>query len=307
MNAPSEFVTIGLDAPRFRKAAPDEFHGPCPFCGGTDRFRVHTDKPFPHWYAVCREGSGCGWKGWADEINPRLREPITAEIAAKYAAEARSMAERNAATMAARLREFSDSDLWAELNRRMNAQNRAWWEAQGVPEDWQNYWQLGYTNATAWGAAYTIPYFSEGWQAVNMQYRLTNPPEHGDKYRWAGLGYSSHWTAHPALAEHDKVVVCEGAKKAMVYTTLTMSQDVQVYAVPSKSDFAGVADKARAAGRVWVVLDPDATDQAEKLARQIGPNARVVEVTEKLDDAITQFGASKRDLAAFFRQARRVA
>lgn len=306
MSAPSELLQIGLDASKFDKAGANEWRGPCPFCGGTDRFRVHTDRPFPHWYTVCREGTGCGWSGWADQINPRLREPMTAEKLKEYAARQKEQERRQAQSLAERLKEFSDSELWAELNRRMSEKNRAWWESQGLPETAQDYWQLGYTTQTAWGEAYTIPFFSEDWKAVNMQYRLLHPPENGDKYRWRGLGYSSHFTAFPALKESEQVVICEGAKKAMVYAYHISPADVRVYGVPSKSDFAGVADKAKNASRVWIVLDPDAEAQAMKLAHEIGKAARIVTLTEKIDDLITLYGARERQLSAYFRQARKV-
>ena len=41
-----------------RKATADEYHGPCPWCGGTDRFRVRAD------FFACRQ---CGRTG--DAIN----------------------------------------------------------------------------------------------------------------------------------------------------------------------------------------------------------------------------------------------
>jgi phage/plasmid primase-like uncharacterized protein len=300
MTAPSELATIGLDTARFKRATPTEYHGPCPFCGGNDRFRVHTDKPFPHWYCVCREGSGCNWKGWADEINPRLREPLTAQQVAEYHERAQREAEAEAQALALRLKEFSNSELWAELNRRMTQDNRQWWSEQGLPEDAQNLWQLGYTSNTSWGPAYTIPYFDDQFNAVNMQYRLTRT-DSADKYRWAGLGYSSHYIAFPTMGETDQVVICEGAKKAMVFAYHIQPKDVQVLAAPSKSDWAGLEETK--AGRVWIMLDPDADERAQKLAEQLGDSARIISLPLKVDDMIVKHGVGKREMRGYFRQA----
>lgn len=298
MTAPAELTTIGLDAARFRKAGPNEYHGPCPFCGGSDRFRVHTDKPFPHWYCVCREGTGCGFSGWADRINEQLRQPLTAERMAEYAQRAAQAEAARQQETARRLREFTDSELWAELHRRMTDANRAWWRAQGIPDEMQDFWQLGFSANTPFGSAYTIPYFDNQFNAINMQYRLTRT-DTGDKYRWAGVGYSSYFTAWPTV-EFDQAVICEGAKKAMVFANALYTEGVQVFGVPSKSDSAGLKPEC---GRVWVMLDPDATARAHELAAEIGPSARVVELTGKADDLIVKHGAGKKEFRAFFRQA----
>lgn len=303
MTAPAELNQIGLDASKFHKVRPNEFHGPCR-CGGNDRLSVKTDRPFPHYYLICRQGPGhCGFSGWADEYNEALRTPISDEQRAIWKAQRQAQDEADARIRAQRLATFTDTEIFAECHARMNAANRAWWERQGLPATAQDYWGLGYKPNTTWGEAYTIP-FSAGGSVINMQYRLLHPPEENNKYRWAGLGYSSFFTAHPDTVS-DVAYICEGAKKAMVYAYHIAPDTQQVYAVPSKSDFASIAAAMSEHGRVWIILDPDAKDKAMELAREIGSKARIVELPRKLDDAIIKHGYTTDKLRKYFRQSLR--
>jgi hypothetical protein len=310
---PSEFIAIGLDASRFKKAAPNEYHGPCLRCGGTDRFVIFTDRQFPSWWYFCRV---CTPEGdWIDKLNPRLQVPLTPEQKREYAqAHARQEQERREQA-AKTLERFTTAELWAELNRRMTDANRRWWESRGVISDWQNYLQLGYTpdkqithNGEIFHTpAYTIPYLRDTGKPVTMQYRLVNPPDPKDKYRFE-FGLSAAWYAvEPYDALTDQAVVCEGAIKAMV-TKISggMRDDVRVFGVPSKSAWAGLQDYVKPAGRVWIILDPDGTREAVNLARAIGKAARVVELPGKIDDMLLAGELGIETMRGLFKTARKV-
>ena len=303
---PPEFAHLKLDAARFRLATANEWHGPCPRCGGRDRFRVHTDKPFPHWRVECRPGAGhCGFSGWADQLEPALRQPIPPEQLARWKAEREDEERAERERLAKRLAKFSDRQLWAELHRRMTAHHRAWWRSQGIDDAAQDYWQLGYTELDKWGGAYSIPYFSPDGKPVNIQYRLATPPDKGDKYRWGGgLGYTSFWTAHCDGASREICYITEGMKKGAVFASRVVMDDQQTYAIPSMSDFAGIEETARNHARRFVILDPGVTSQAIELAERIG-GAFVVELPVKLDDAILA-GMTHDQLRGYFRQAIKV-
>lgn len=296
---PSEFTTIGLQG-KFIRATSSEWHGPCPMCGGTDRFVIFVDKPFPKWNCFCRQ---CNWKGWADQINPAIKE-ITPEQRASYARRAEQEQLARVEHRRKTLAQFSRDEIWAELHERMTQANRDWWTRQGIPEDWQDFWRLGFSiNAPSSGSggAYTIPFFRFGFEPENMQYRLVNPPNPNDKYRWAGLGFSSFFTARPDMGITDEMIICEGAKKAMV-ATARAPQSMQIFAVPSKSDFASI-ETVIPGGRVWIILDPDAQAQANELARKLA-DAVVVLLPVKIDDALNA-GASWNDIQAAMRYARK--
>lgn len=305
MIAPSEFSIIGLDASRFIKCSgKEEYHGPCPRCGGKDRFIVHTSREYPHWFMWCRPGVGhCGWSGWADEFNKSLA--TISEDERKAWAETRRKAEDDSKKLRhEKLAEFTISELWIELSRRMSITNRQWWEKQGIPDSVQNAYFLGY-NPSFYGGAYSIPYFDNSYAPVNMQYRLERPPAVGDKYRWAGLGYSSHFICYPG-SEFDSVVICEGAKKAIVFSHHIAKGRMQVIASPSKNDFekSGIIQSSKNYRHVFIMLDPDALKQAQELSRKIGTTSRIVNLPTKADDMILQ-GYGAEYFRAMFANARR--
>lgn len=307
MSAPSELSDIGLDASRFRKqGAGEEYHGPCPRCGGKDRFVVHASREYPHWFMWCRPGIGhCGWSGWADQLNPQLAR-VTDEERKRWAEEKRKAEAEEKERRARALEEFTTAELWLELNRRMTKRARQWWEAQGIPYDAQNYWSLGYNPNfyKSLGGAYSIPYANDYFEIENLQYRIARPTE-GDKYRWAGLGYTSHFICYPG-AEFDTAVICEGAKKAMVWAWHVGKRKIQVLASPNKGDFekSGIVKSASKYKRVYVMLDPDAINQAKELAQKIGNTSRIVRLPRKADDMVNQ-GYGAEYFRAVFTQARR--
>lgn len=309
--APTELALAGLDPSRFHKVGPNEYHGPCLRCGGKDRFVVWTNRPFPAWGWMCRV---CHPEyAWLDQLNPKLRVPLTPEQRAEYAAEqARREKERQQA-LAKKLQEFTTAELWDELHRRMGESQRQWWENRGIPSDWQDYLQLGYTpdkiynvdDALYHSPAYTIPYLRPAGPPVTMQYRLTDPKDPGDKYRFEPGLPPAWYNPDPMSAIGDQVIICEGAIKAMVTQIRSgLHESHTVLAVPSKNSWAGIVEQVRECGRVWVVLDPDGEKYALNLAQEIGKAARVVYLPEKIDDAING-GLTTSELQQYFRQARR--
>ncbi len=306
---PHEFASLGLDADTFVRAGTKNWRGACPRCGGHRRFVLFTDKPFPKWNFFCE---GCDIKGFADQLNTSLRQPISDE-------KKREWAQRNAAELAARakyraekLAEFSTVELWAELAARMNAEQRAWWERQGVPIEWQKHLKIGYVpqknyigqdGASHTSPAYALPFFHTGFEFVTMQYRLNDVSNPSERYRFEkGLG-TAYYQTTPEKQIGPEVIICEGAKKAIV-TTVNTPDNFTVLGVPSKGDFGGVADAVKDCPRVFVLLDPDAGLKARKLAAEIGPHARVVDMPVKVDDGLVLHGMSQAQVLAYLRNAR---
>ena len=309
---PNEFIAIGLEPSTFKKVAANEWHGVCPACGGTDRFAIFTDRQFPSWWYFCRVCTPDG--DWIDKLNPRLHVPLTQEQKQEYARERARQDQERRELLAKALERFTTAELWTELNRRMTADNRMWWAARGVPNDMQNYLQLGYipdkgisyNGELRHSPAYTIPYLRNNGKPVTMQYRLVDPPVPNDKYRFEA-GLPAAWYAVEPYDElTDKVIVCEGAIKAIV-TKLHggIKDDTRVFGVPSKSSWCNIAEYLRQVGRVWVILDPDGETEAVKLARAIGKNARIITLPDKIDDMLLS-GFSAVDFRAAIRAARRL-
>lgn len=286
---PNELTSLGLDPARYHKAGANEYHGPCPRCGGKDRFVIFTDGIWPHWNMWCRQ---CGWKVWPDQLNEALKA-VSPDDRARWDRQRAQAEQADRERRQRQLDTFTASELWEAFARKMGDPQRAWWARQGIGEEWQNYWHLGWTNSAPISGspeAYTIPYF-DGGRVVNMQYRLAHV-DGANKYRWAGLGYTSPFVALPDVGMDGEALVVEGAKKAMVVASRLWEcgAGLQVCAVPSKSDFANIAKVLDKMQRVYVLLDPDAHAESIKLAAKIGKRARLVSLDEKVDDRVLQTG-----------------
>lgn len=311
---PDELSLIGCNVSRFRWYGKDELHGACPMCGGSDRFVIFTGRPFPSWNFFCRK---CHPEsGWIDEIKPMLKQrqdsPEWLAKRAEWESQRAEIESKRREQTARKLAAFTTAEIWEELNRRLSADNRAWWISQGIPTDWQDYLKLGYTQEKLFthdgekltSPAYTIPYFHETWAFVTMQYRLVNPPNPNDKYRFeSGLGAPYYMTT-PDQPIGDQVIVCEGAKKAIV-TNVYSDTDATVLAVPSKNGWraSGILSAIADVGRVWIILDPDAERNANEFAAAIGDAARIVNLPVKIDDGIINYGLGKREISQAMRQA----
>lgn len=190
---------------------------------------------------------------------------------------------------------------------------RSLWNKRGIPDVFQDIWQLGYcpsfpvsTANGKWNTpTLTIPVFGEDSQPLTIRHRLLNPPTPNDKYRPERPGLHSH----PYLAdpEHgyslDRILVVEGEIKSMV-TYLTIDDPaLQVIGIPGKNNFRNIEDKL-AGHNVIVLFDPDATIQALEAARKV--NGRIVNLPMKVDDAINDGILNKSSLKRLLADARRV-
>lgn len=308
--------------------------GPCPFCGGDDRFTLKTlSGGCQVW--LCRM---CGSGKYADAVeyimrrnNVNFMQAIAymnggeiGEIAQMNELEAlhrerqaRDKQLQRKEEIDERLSDLSTKEIWEALHRRLTDTHRQWWRGQGIPDEWQDYLYLGYTEDKAYydgnnelqhSEAYTIPYFHYEESAKDhrilrtMQYRLFNPPNPKDRYRFEnGVGTSFYMTT-PTKPMRELAVICEGAKKAIVTRINCKDKQVSVLAVPSKMDWGGIVDKVKNCGRVWVTLDPDASKRSFVLAKEIGKNARVVELPMKIDDAFLCGALDARSFARLLTQ-----
>lgn len=194
---------------------------------------------------------------------------------------------------------------WESCHAALGPTQRAWWRSRGVPDEWQDNWQLGYTPDRPFkvkddllhSPAYTIPYLRWKAEPATMQYRLTSHPP-GQKYRFEHKLGRAYFLADPERGLRGPGLIVEGAIKAMV-AHRAVGGLMQVIGLPSKSDFAGLDAALRGHRDAWwVILDPDALRRPQgaletawepspvKLARAIGAKARVVQMPGKLDDML---------------------
>lgn len=298
--APAELAQMGLNPTLFKKSSENSYRGPCPRCGGTRRFLVFTDQPWPHYLGICDE---CGLKAWADQLNPALKGngmPDPLEMKMREGVTQKHIAQQALERKTA-LDQFRTRADVPALHLGMSDENQEWWCSQGISRQWQGFWELGYipnrtfsSNGSAYSSpCYTIPKFDLGWELTNMDYRLVNPPEKTGKYRQE---YGLASTAFISRPDYDKLYVngvtyvVEGSKKAMV-TCIQGGGEIQVIGLPGCASWGGIPERlAKGVERVYVIFDPDAEEWGQRFAAQVGKHARALTLPVKIDDAFISGG-----------------
>lgn len=312
------------------KKSGDYWIGACPFCGGRDRFQIKQKDGVTKF--VCRV---CLPDKYHDAIEYVMKrnnvdfmdacrlmahgnlggyETDPARLAEIEQARQR-VAEMERTERTRRLAEFSDRMIHEESNARHLAKtNYDWWENQGIPRNWADWWKLGYLpektfkheEAIYTRPAYTIPKFEFGWKPTNMDYRLVDPPPGVGKYRFEqGLNLAV-FLSRPDLSDFtDEIMITEGSKKAMVTSLYTFpdKEENLVIGLPSKAAWCGISERIKSLGRVWIALDPGAEREAFKLAEMIGKAARVLTLPFKIDDGFLHYDFRWNDLQKVMRWA----
>lgn len=298
-----------------RQVSESEWHSECPQCGTVghtgselpDRFVISCGGRTKRWRGWCRR---CGYFSWSDEG----KKP-SAEKLAEWRVKEEETEKRRKHRQAANLFRFSTSRIWARYYKALRPENIYWWEKQGIPRKWQNFWLLGYVGHKNFkhdgkifsSPAYTIPIFDIGWKPRNLQYRLLKYPDGAGKYRGQYGLPPFPFIARPDIEiEGRDVIIVEGAKKAMVLY-IVLSQDgfirtLQVIGLPGMMVFCDIANLTRGARRTILMLDPeayihyeDSASPVERLQDHIGLRALSVRLPKKPDDLILSHGWTRED------------
>lgn len=300
---------------RRQSSVGDEWHGPCPVCGGRDRFAVSLARGswmcrrcHPEWSDVIGLEM---WRSGADfqSAAARLqREHVAAlapgelaarraEVLAQAEASRQREAEHRAKAREHLARAYDERVLRAQLMRHAEVIEDL--EAGGLAYAAIDHFAFGFAE---WHgqAALTIPW-QRGGRMMSLQYRLLTA-DTSDKYRWH-KGTSYHVWNGDAIdtPTADALYICEGAKKAGA----VWSHDVSsVVAVPNNTAALGALQRERDGlagfGRVYLILDPDSTVTAMQAAREseLG-NIRVVILPDKIDDWLVATGGDVDLLARY--------
>lgn len=303
---------------QFHKSG-SEWRSCCPLHGGNnnDAFAVYNDKGKQRW--KCFTGD-CGhgdvfdfvmkWQSLPDFMaaynflgGDKTPDPLTiarnAEAQAQRAIEA-MQAEIDRAQRT--LEELRHAQAWLSYHRNLLecTDARQLWRQRGLPDEWQDWWKLGYcpsfpvgTEAGRWlTPSLTIPVFgvhdgSDEWPVMNVRHRLLNPPKPNDKYRPERPGLqSTPYIANPYSGfDTDPILVVEGEIKAMVTfkTIWANGETIQVIGIPGKTQFRSIVDQL-AGHDVYILFDPDAGKQAEEASLQV--SGKYITFPMKIDDAI---------------------
>lgn len=305
-----------------------EWSSACPVCGGagqrndkSDRFRLFAADAKGNGRVWCRQ---CSFFEWADADSNQRPDPIQIQQA-RDLREALLQAENE--RLRSRLQELQEQAYWRGYHDGMKDSHRALWRMAGIPDEFQDFWELGFVenkhikfeDKDYYSPAMSIPYFEPGKVPINVQYRLTNPPEPGDKYRFSYGLKPGAWLADPTEKPSGAALLMEGMKKAAVTfinTTASGNGRFSVVAVPSKTPGADMLDILADCDPVYICLDPDAYQPTRtrdgkvlppavnRLVELVGrERARLVQTPAKADDLFVQYGFDARMFNAYIQHA----
>ena len=296
---PFQFVEMRFGVQLKRIASNGEHAGPCPWCGGDDRFHV-----WPEGNYFCRPGPGhCGRQGWLDQLDGVQPPTDEQRNAWRIARLEREMAEtKRRVTALEQMHACTDHLAYHDnLNRHPEAVD--YWLAEGMTPDTIHRYQLGYCERcpTFWQSpSYTIPVVNGGL-LENIRHRLVAPDGTG-KYRphMAGLP-ASLFNADALDDAPGELIVTEGEKKSIV---LAQEGFANVGISGQRTFRREWLPRFEQVGRVYVALDPDATESAFRLATLLPTEARVVLLPVKPDDFFVRYGGNQSDMQYFLDSAR---
>lgn len=177
-----------------------EYRGACPLHGGNNKtaFVIYNTGDRWRWNCFTHCGSGdvidfvaywqrtdlkgaFEWLGGGQQITREQAATMAAERAAKAAEyEALKRAEYERA-----LDELHKARAWERYYQNLSgdANARALWRDRGIPDDWQDYWSLGYnpdfvykhSDALYHSPSLTIPIYNGGDQPANIRHRILQP------------------------------------------------------------------------------------------------------------------------------------
>lgn len=274
----------------------------CPFHADkrTPSFTVWPDHY--HCYGCGAHGDIIDWvktrrgMGTLEAVNFLTNEQptMTADVQAEVA-RARAMAEDErqlAQEHLARARWWEQYA--ADLEKHTEA--LVYLEGRGIPEAVAYYYRLGYRDSP-WGPAISIPWTVKS-EPRGIQYRIMQGGQ-GLRYRWdeRAHGRPTIYNADAVSLGTKPLWMVEGAFKALVLITHGLESVALVNKTGWKSGWAGHFRRRP----VFVCLDPDATEQAKEIARDIGPSSKVVDLPRKPDDLIVEYGWTAEAMQRFAR------
>lgn len=308
------------------------FVGPCPICGGVDRFNLTMTTGGWRWHCRnCASGKYFNaihlmekmWNCSFAEAVERMGQSTTTlteeeRLAIATERARRAQAELEAAIHAAenKLDELRAAKAWERYHSNLdlhNAAARQLWEYRGVPQFWQDWWKLGYDPSHTFGEyvtpTMTIPIFAPKWDIRSIKHRLLDPGAKMGKYRPEMSGLPpSLWISDPDRPMSGPAFVTEGEIKAMV-TAATYDDERLLFAgLPGKTPGTEVLASLADVEPIYLCLDPDVSEkEILRVAEALGTDrVRVIDLPEKIDDLILQYHYRKNWIVWLLNTARKV-
>jgi hypothetical protein len=284
---------------QFKRRTDNWADGPCPWCGGDDRFVIRSSG----WYD-CRK---CARDGWIDENDATPPDPIKVLEARVAELERR---DREKERRLSKLERMARSrDYWNYYKQMDQDGMRDLWLEQGFTNETIDRWLLGVcyhckTDRPTERMSMTIPVFFQD-KIVNIRHRLIGG-DPSDKYRphMAGLGNTLFNADDVYSDDASSIIVAEGEKKTIALKQYGLGN---VVGAMGKAGFQkSWASRFSRFGEVLICLDPDAMDRAFEMSKWFGGRARVVGLPVKSDDFFVRYHGTVPQFREFLRMARRV-
>ena len=328
---PYEFMGLEDRVEYVRRKGTHEYSSSCPYkCNPNNGGELHDDGSFPDRFRMFLRANGkrpiIGWcrncnRIWYPGIDKdewkHTEEEYEAWIMEREQYEQSVIAEAQAS-----LDRVRSERLWETYHDNADDSVRALFYARNIPDEWIDYWSLGYNPSIKVNAGgrwvktggASIPLFEPVSRDIkNIKYRLFNTYDGVGKYRYE----VSHVPAPLFFTDLSRetsghVIAVEGEFKAMrVYIELN-DMNRNVVGIPSNSP-----DKDSLlfpnCDKVTLILDPDSYDRPQsgkpsRLERAVDvvgkDRARVVDLPAKVDDMFDEGSLSGRDLASLIDTAR---
>lgn len=324
---------------------PVEYSGPCPRCGGTDRFHVHREKG---WF--CRQCAGEHWHDaidylmWRDRIDfieayrrlggsSQMTDQERATLKAEREKREAEQCQQRQEQQAARLTQLQQANPHLEYWSNMDASARELWHRRGLSDLWIDYFKVGYSRGYTFAhdgqpftaksltiPSYRAPAPAAEPECIYLIHRLLMDEPPGGKYRphMAGLARPLFRCDFYTPEITGEVLLVEGEIKAMV--TWARLQDyvdrhhpigalgrLSVIGSTTKNLNPAQLSELAGASMIWICLDPDARNEANKTARALGvERCRIIDLPGKIDDMLNDETLSIAQMGALLRGARRV-
>ena len=257
----------------FKQARRDEWHGPCPVCGGTDRFIFSEREHIP--IVTCRKCVGTGQGEWMDAIGfiewsnnctfadacevlggDKVHKPVT---------------ERGYSKPMARVTNDWDYNVALAITNhcagQLEDENVAYLSSRGISLDLALEYKLGRCkNAGEWKGVYlhkglTIPCFNSDGQVEYIKIRT------GNGYKHATGGNARVLYLATSYAISDTAIVVETELDALMLATRARELGLKaaIYATPAGQN-AHFVDDLVSKHRTFTAFDNDEAGQNAAIA-----------------------------------------
>lgn len=278
---PSDWHTVAAEfynTPLHRHSY-DEFAGPCPICGGKDRFLV-----FKTGNAWCRK---CKLKSWWDKP-----EDVEAAIAEE---------NMNRVVMAVEARaRMASSEDWREYHDHPGSELLDLWRPRLGTSESIDRWSLGYCPSCPMmpdSPSLTVPVWHDG-QLIDIRHRLMVSTEETGKYRSHVPGIIPYPFNADAIGVHPEIIVIEGEIKTINLVDGGLPNTVGLPGLQVVDELLQLFQVNGKTRKAILMLDPGADAEALAIAERIlaiGIQVAIADAFEKPDDILLQYGKDVLD------------